>query len=101
MTEAPPRLPLLRPGFLTRLAFGLGLGLLIAYTAITFTLIRQPNYVLRTDFIGDLTNLILLADGRPAEMYDEAAQTATQAALLQTAGLRLTELLHSNHLPFE
>ncbi|MDQ2806067.1 MAG: DUF2029 domain-containing protein [Chloroflexota bacterium] len=91
----------LRPGFLTRLGFGLGIGLLIAYAALVVIQVKRPSYVLRTDFIGDLTGVMLLAEGRPAVMYDEAAQTATQTALLQADGLRLTQLLHFNHLPYE
>lgn len=95
---APSRL---RPGFLRRLGFGLGIGLLIAYAALVVMQVRRPGYVLRTDFIGDLTGVMLLADGRPAAMYDEAAQEATQATLLRTDGSRLTQLLHFNHLPYE
>ena len=99
--DAAPHAAHLRGGMGVRLGFVLGLALLLGYAALAVGQISRPGYVLRTDFLIILTGADILAAGHPAQLYDEASQQASQAALLRPTGQRLVRLLPFNHPPFE
>jgi hypothetical protein len=79
--------------------------LLTQYARIAVELVRAggglTHFMVRPDFIIDLTGATMLLDGRAALLYDEPAQQATQAALLQAAQFPAPRLLPFNHPPFE
>ena len=61
------------------------------------------NYVLRPDFIIQITASEILLRGDPSRLYDEQTQRQVQLAVLHTAGLDLdpARVLPFNHPPFE
>jgi hypothetical protein len=59
------------------------------------------RFIVRPDFIIDLTGATILLDGRAALLYDEPTQQTTQTALLQAAQFPAPRLLPFNHPPFE
>jgi hypothetical protein len=105
----PPDVPVARPrfspGFGTRLGVGLGLALLLSYALLTVVTIERRGglvpYVVASDLISNLSGAAILESGHPELLYDRAAQSAAQAAILREGGLALTRPLPFIHLPFE
>ena len=102
---SPAPVPLLQPGFGWRLGGAFCVALLLAYGLLALTAVARAGgpeqYTRKADFLIVLTGAAILAGGHPAQLYDEAAQTAAQAALLREAGYTPVLLLPYNHPPFE
>src|SRR6478672_4041030 len=75
--------------------------LLTQYARITSDVVQAggglARFMVRPDFIIDLTGATILLDGRAALLYDEPAEQATQAALLPAAQFPAPRLLPFNH----
>ncbi|MDQ2809386.1 MAG: glycosyltransferase 87 family protein [Chloroflexota bacterium] len=82
---------------------GLGVALLTALAISLWVQIRQTadlrSFLLTTDFPPFLTGARLIAAGRGAQLYDPAAQSAVQAAILAPYGATRATLPY-DHLPF-
>lgn len=96
---------ILLPRFARRLAWGLVITLLALYIALAGLTIRQRGgivrYVVASDLISNLSGAQLIATGHANQLYDRAAQTTTQAMILQAGNLGQVRVLPFVHLPLE
>src|SRR6478672_1450326 len=101
---AGPAPGLLSPGFAGRLVAAGCMAVLAAYAVLAgLTVARRGGplpFVVTSDLISNLTGAALLEQGQGVLLYDRAAQTAAQTAILQQGGQGLVRLLPFVHLPF-